>query len=212
MAISVPIVSEFIDKGVKNAEQAFKNLQQNVKAADTTMGKFKAVTETASGYINANFLPLVGAAGGALVSFGVKAVTEFQNVALAAGKLSTATGLAVDDASRYMEVLGDIGVDVGTLETAIGKLGRAAANEAPGFQQLGAEIAYTKTGAVDINETFINVIDQLNKINDPAKRAKLATELLGKGWQGMSELIGMGADDLRASLAGVSDAKIIDAA
>ena len=212
MAISVPIVSEFIDKGVKNANQAFKNLQQNVKAADTTMGKFKAVTETASGYINANFLPLVGAAGGALVTFGAKAVTEFQNIALAAGKLSDATGLAVDDASRYMEVLGDIGIDAGNLETSLSKLGRAAAGESDSFKELGAQIEYTKSGGVDINETFINVIDQLNKINDPAKRAKLATELLGKGWQGMAELIGMGADDLRASLAGVSDAKIIDAA
>jgi hypothetical protein len=111
-----------------------------------------------------------------------------------------------------MEVLGDIGVDAGSLETSLSKLGRAAAGEVDSFRQLGAQIEYTKTGGVDINETFINVIDQLNKINDPAKRAKLATELLGKGWQSMAELIGMGADDLRASLASVSDAKVINAA
>ena len=212
MAITLPIVSEFTDKGVKSAEAAFKNFKTQVGNAEGAMGKFKAGSKAAMDFVETNAAAFATAAAGSLIKFAADGVQAFQDLALSAGKLSTATGLAVDDASRYMEVLGDIGIDVGTLETAIGKLGRAAANEAPGFEQLGAQIAYTKTGAVDINETFINVIDQLNKMEDPAQRAKIATELLGKGWQGMSELIGMGADDLRASLASVSDAKVIDAA
>jgi hypothetical protein len=34
--------------------------------------------------------------------------------------------------------------------------------------------------------------------------------LLGKGWQGMAELIGQGSAELKASLAGVADAQVID--
>jgi soluble cytochrome b562 len=37
----------------------------------------------------------------------------------------------------------------------------------------------------------------------------VATQLLGKGWRDMSNLISMGSDDLRKSLATVSDAKTI---
>ncbi len=54
------------------------------------------------------------------------------------------------------------------------------------------------------------MIDRLNGIKDPAERARVASELLGKGWQSMSELIAGGSDKLRKSLDSVSDAKVID--
>jgi uncharacterized protein YutE (UPF0331/DUF86 family) len=50
----------------------------------------------------------------------------------------------------------------------------------------------------------------LNAIEDPAERARVASQLLGKGWQGMAELIGQGSSALKASLAGVADAQVID--
>jgi len=56
----------------------------------------------------------------------------------------------------------------------------------------------------------LNTIDRIKAIKDPAEKAKVAAQLLGKGWQDMAELIEMGADDLKASLDSVDDSKIID--
>ncbi len=104
----------------------------------------------------------------------------------------------------------DLGIEAGTIETNIGKMNQNLGKSPELFEQLGVQVAYAKDGTVDANETFLNVIDRLNGIKDPAERARVATQLLGKGWRDMSNLIGMGADELRASLAGVSDAKVID--
>ena len=78
-------------------------------------------------------------------------------------------------------------------------------------RDLGVDLVYLADGSVDVNETFLNTIDRLKKIKDPAEKAKVATQLLGKGWQSMSELINLGAHDLRKSLKDVSGAQVIDA-
>ena len=140
----------------------------------------------------------------------MKSVKAFQDTALAAGKFSDATGVAVDEASRLIEVAGDIGVEAGTVESALGKMNKTLGASPQLFTDLGVEIAKTGTGATDVNGTFLNVVDRLNAIEDPAERARVASQLLGKGWQGMTELIGQGSAELKASLAGVADAQVID--
>ena len=70
---------------------------------------------------------------------------------------------------------------------------------------------YLRDGSLDVNETFLNTIDRLKKIKDPAEKAKVAAQLLGKGWQSMSELIEMGAGDLKTALKNVGDAQVVDA-
>jgi hypothetical protein len=108
-----------------------------------------------------------------------------------------------------MEVAGDLGIEAGTVETAIGKMNQNLGKSPDLFEELGVQVEYAKDGTVDANETFLNVIDRLNRIKDPAEKARVATQLLGKGWRDMSNLISMGSDDLRKSLATVSDAKTI---
>jgi hypothetical protein len=170
----------------------------------------KAAGNVAFDSVKANAAQFALAAGSALVAFGVKSVQAFQDTALAAGQFSDATGLAVDEASRLIEVSGDIGIEAGTVESALGKMNKTLGASPDLFNKLGVEIAKTGTGATDVNGTFLNVVDRLNAIKDPAERARVASQLLGKGWQGMAELIGQGSTALKASLAGVGDAQVID--
>jgi hypothetical protein len=79
------------------------------------------------------------------------------------------------------------------------------------FKELGIEIERTSSGATDVNGTFLNVIDRLNRIEDPAQRAAAGTRLLGRSWMELAELVSVGSDGLSASLASVSGAKVIDA-
>ena len=79
------------------------------------------------------------------------------------------------------------------------------------FKTLGIEVAKTRDGSTDVNETFLNVIERLKGIKDPAEKARVATQLLGKGWQSMAELINTGSTELTASLRSVSNQQVISA-
>jgi tetratricopeptide (TPR) repeat protein len=210
MAITLPIVTEFSDKGLKSAEAGFKNFKAKVAEAEGGMGKLKAGFGAASDFIKANATTLAASAGAALVGLAIKGIGAFQDLALAASKFADATGLAVEDASRWTEVAGDMGVEAGSVQGAIVKMSRAIYDGSTAFQDLGAQIEYTKDGTVDVNKTFLNTIQALKNVKDPTERAALATKVLGKSWTDLAELINVGSDELQKSLADVSDAKVIN--
>ena len=210
MAINIPILTEFSDSGIKAAKAAFGNFKTAVADAEGGMGKFKAGSKVALDAVAANAAAFGIAAGAAIGKFAFKAIGDFQDLALSAGKFSDATGLAVEEASRYIEAAGDIGVPIDAVESAIGRLNRTIGADPDKVRDLGVDLVYLKDGSLDVNETFLNTIERIKGIKDPAEKARVAAQLLGKGWQSMSELIEMGADDLRASLDGVSETKIID--
>lgn len=209
MAIKIPIITELQDAGIKAAKREFDKFKGAVADAEGGMNKFKAGSKSIMDSVKNNAATFATAAAGAFATFAVNGINAFQDLAIAADKFAGATGLAVDEASRLLEVTGDLNIDAGTVETAIGKMNQNLGKSPDLFKELGIQVAYAKDGTVDANETFLNVIDRLNKIKDPATKARIATQLLGKGWRDMSQLISMGADDLRASLASVSDAKTI---
>ena len=210
MAIKIPILTELQDEGLKKAKREFDKFKGAIAGAEGTMGKLKAGSKVAFDAIGANAGTMAIAAGTAFAKFAFDGAKAFTDLATSAGKFADATGLAVDEASRFIEVAGDIGIEAGTVETAIGKMNQNLGKSPDLFEELGVQVAYANDGTVDANETFLNVIDRLSKIKDPAQKARVATQLLGKGWRDMAELINMGADDLRKSLEGVSDSKVID--
>jgi hypothetical protein len=159
-------------------------------------------------------LTKVGTAGIAVAAAAGTGLTKlagnFEDLALAANHMSIATGLSVEAASRWIEVSKDLGVETSTVELALGKLNKAAETTPQLFNQIGATIVKTKSGAVDVNATFLKVVDSLNAIQDPALRQTTAVALLGRGWQQMANIIGQGSADLTARLADVAGAKIVD--
>lgn len=209
MAIKIPIITELQDEGIKKAKREFDKFKGAVAGAEGGMGKFKAGSKAIFDGIQANAATFATAAAGAFVTMAAQGVTAFQELALSADKFAASTGLAVEEASRLIEVTGDIGIEASGVETAIGKMNQNLGKSPDLFEKLGVQVEYAKDGTVDANETFLNVIERLNGIKDPAERARVATQLLGKGWRDMSTLINMGADELRKSLGQVSGAKTI---
>tara|TARA_R110000822_G_scaffold32345_2_gene92879 strand:- start:2443 stop:4326 length:1884 start_codon:yes stop_codon:yes gene_type:complete len=210
MAIRIPIITDLQDKGIRDAKKAFGDFKTSVNNAEGGLDKFKAGSKSIFDAVQANAVTFGVAAGAALFSFAKAGVEAFQDLALSAGKFSDATGLAVEDASRYIEAAGDIGVPIDKVEVAIGKLNKTIGADPDKVRDLGVDLVYLKDGSLDVNETFLNTIQRIKDIKDPAEKARVAAQLLGKGWQGMAELIELGADDLRASLDSVSESKVID--
>ena len=209
MAINLPIVTQFSDKGLKAAKAAFANFKTDVSNATGSMGKFKAGSNSALNAVKANAGAFALAAGTAITGFAVKAVGEFQTLALESGKFADATGLSVEEASRWKEVGGDIGIGSDAIQGAIGKMNKALGSTPQLFSELGVDIVKTDTGLNDVNGTFLAVIDRLREIKDPAERARVAALLLGKGWQDMAQFINIGSSELKKSLDSVASGQVI---
>lgn len=189
-------------------DQAIKAFQKTGDVAEKEMRRAKSELDATGARLTkfgAGALAAAGIAGAALF----KAAGSFEDLAISSGKFADASGLAVDQASRWREVAGDLSIDSGVLESSLNKMNKTAGGSPKVFKDLGVEIAKTATGATDVNGTFLNVVDRLNGIKDPAERASVATQLLGKNWTGMADLIATGSGSLKTALAGVGDAQVI---
>lgn len=210
MAIRIPIITDLQDQGIKDAKKAFSDFKTSVANAEGGLGKFKAGSKSIMDSVQANAASFAIAGGVAFAKFAADGVKAFQDLALGAEKFATSTGLSIQDASRYIEAAGDIGVPIDAVEGAIGRLNKTIGADPDKVKNLGVDLVYLRDGSLDVNTTFLRTIDRIKGIKDPAEKARVATQLLGKGWQSMSTLIEMGATDLKKSLDGVSDAKVID--
>ena len=192
------------------ASSSLGKFRTDLDNAEGATGKFKVAAGGAFDYVKQNAAQFAVAGGAALVAFGAKAVSAFADLGIEAGKLSDALGMPVEDASRLMEVAGDLGIETKTLESTIGRMNRTAADTPGAFDDIGAAIVRNADGTVNVNETFLSTVDALNKIPDATERASAAQKIFGRSWMDIAELVGQGADDVRASLDSVSDAKVID--
>ena len=212
MAVRIPIITDLQDKGIRDAKKAFGDFKTAIGKAEGGLGKFQAGSKVVFDTVKANAGNLAIAGGAAFVAFAGQGIKAFQDLALQAGKFADATGLAVQDASRYIEFAGDIAVPIDAIEGAIGRLNKTIGTDPDMVRNLGVDLVYLKDGSLDVNETFLNTIQRIKDIKDPAEKARVAAKLLGKGWQATAELIEMGATDVRKALKGVSDEQVIDPA
>jgi len=194
----------------KAAVGSFGRIGKSINDADGARGKFGAGLKSTGTFLKANMAEAATAAGAALVAFGVSSIKAFQDTALAASKFSDATGLAVDDVSRLMEVSGDLGIDVGSLQGAMQRFNREVGAGKVDLKQFGSDLVYAKDGSVDAYESFINAATAIGAIEDPTKRAQAAQATFGKSYGEIAELMELDADELRTALGEVSEAKVID--
>lgn len=207
MANRITTIIDFVTDGASRQLSGFK---AKIAEADTATGKMKAGFGAAGDFIKQNAASIATTAGAALVGFGVKSVQAFTETALAAGKFADATGLAVEDASRWVEVAGDVGVSTETVSGLFVRLNKAIGDNAPVVAQLGIEQKKLADGTTDVNATMIEAIKRINDIKDPTERAAAAQKLFGRGYKEAAEIIFTSADGLVEKLGEVSDAKVID--
>ncbi len=206
MANRITTIIDFVTDGATRSVKTFRNA---VAEAEGVTGKFKAGASSAMQTVQANAGTLALAGGAALAGFATKSVKAFQDTALAAGKLSDATGLTVEDASRLQEVAGDLGLSTDALAGSLVRMQKAVASNSDAVKALGIETKRTDDGQVDVNATFLDAVRKLGEVEDANEKALLASQLFGKGFADSAELILGDADEIEKRLAGVSDAQVI---
>lgn len=190
------------------AQKGLGKLKADVAAADGVMGKAKVAAKGLGDTLSAYAGPAALAAGAAIFEFGRKSVMAFQDSALAAGQFADATGIAVEDASRWIAVGDDFEISAESISSAMMRMNRALASGA--FDDYGIAVRYAADGTVDANATFQSAITTIGGIKDATERAKAAQAIFGRNYASIARLMEMSATDLADALGSVSDQQVID--
>jgi len=206
VATFTDLIKVIFQVDTSQAKQGMAQVEGQTQQAEGAFGKLRAGVGNMGSSIKtalADPMTQLGiAAAGTAVAIGTKLVMAFQDTALAAGKLADATGLTTQEAGQLLEVFSDVGVSAETVQSGIGKMNKAIGTNRDEFEKLG--LVGKTTG-----ETFLNVVNYLHNIPDPADRAAAATKLLGKGWADMSEVIAAGGTQLTEAMDKVSSHKAV---
>lgn len=149
-------------------------------------------------------------AAAAIAKFVGDSVSKYAQLAETVASVAESSGLKAQDASRWVEVAEDLGIGADKFEGSIGKLNKALGSNNPLLEQYGIKTVFAKDGTVDMNATLLDAIGKINAVQDPTKKAALASAAFGKSWADAAELIGMSTGDITDRLKGVSNAKVLN--
>jgi len=99
------------------------------------------------------------------------------------GPVARSMGIELEDTAAALGVLADVGLK-GTLagtgmKNALLKIAKSAKGGKVAVGQFSAKVENTADGSVNLAGTMLNVVEQLQNIKDPLKRANASMELLG---------------------------------
>lgn len=207
--IKVGVVTNYDDKGIKSAETGLAGFKKSIASADGVGGKLKAGWASATDSIKANAGTLAMAGGAALVTFGVKAVGAFTSVAKEAIDLSTATGLSIEEASRWVGVADDYQVSAEALATGLGKIAKTL--DATKWDKYGIKTRDAGGAARDTNDILLDSFDMLSKVTNKTEQARIGQELFGKGYQSLTPILGHTRAEYEKMLGAVEKGQVITA-
>lgn len=200
-------ISVLIDVTTDKATTALGNFRKAVGEADGAGGKLKAGFASAAEGIRANAGMLAMTAGPALIAFGVKAVGAFTDTAKAAIDLGKATGLSTEEASRWIAVADDYEVSAETLTASIGKISRSLDDTK--WAEYGIETRDAAGNARSANDILLDTLDVLGKTTNETERARIGTELFGRGYAGLAPIIGETRAEYEQMLGSIEDGQVI---
>lgn len=201
-------ISVLIDVATDKAVGAVGNFKAALNDAETNgTSKFKAGATSAFDSVKANAGAMALGAGTAIAGFALKAVGDFIDTAKAASDLGAATGLAREDASRWIAVADDAGISAGELEGGLGKIGKTLDDTK--WAEYGISTRDAGGQARDVNDIFLDSLDKLSGIKNETERARVGNDLFGKGYGALAPLIGKTREEYEAMLGSVERGQVI---
>ncbi|CAB5225827.1 Bacteriophage lambda, GpH, tail tape measure, C-terminal [uncultured Caudovirales phage] len=169
-------------ESVKGLSGGINNLKKDVEGFAPTGGAFSNVLSGITGKLGGAGTAILGVSA-AIAALGLKAV----QIADQLQDISDATGVAAGALSNFQASIIEAGgksEDFANIATKLNQtLGDAAmGNEAAqkSFQKLGVFVRDANGNVRDTGDVLRDVLGKLKEVSDPATRAALAVELLGK--------------------------------
>jgi hypothetical protein len=191
----------------QKAETGIRSFGKSVREADGFSNKFKAGAGSVGETLKANVGAVAVTAGAALVAFGVKAVGAFTDTAKAAIDLGKATGFSTEEASRWIAVGQDYGVTADSIASAVGRIDKTL--DSGKWADYGIATRDAAGNARAANDVFLDTLDLLSSTPNATERARIAADLLGKGWQSIAPILGKSRAEYEKMLGSVEDGQVI---
>lgn len=144
--------------------------------------------------------------GGLFAGVGVAGLVAFAkngiDAADALKDMSDRLGVSVKDLASFKLAAEQNGTELETLGKGIARLTRSIGEAEGGNKKLGEALKALGITARDPKEAFFQLADATEKIQDPAKRAALLSQVLGKSYQDLIPFLSQGSEELRKSAQG----------
>ena len=200
-------ISVIIDATVDGAVSRINKFKSAIADADGVSGKLKAGFGQATDFVKANAASLATAGGAALIAFGVKAVGAFTETAKAAINAAAATGLSVEQASRWIAVADDYGLSADQLVGGLGKIAKSL--DSGKWDKYGIATRDASGEARSANDIMLDALDVLGKTTNATERARIGNELFGKGYTSLGPIVGKTRKEYEDMLSAVEDGQVI---
>lgn len=154
-----------------------------LKTAQSSLGKFGAMAGTIGKFAGAAIVASAAAGGAAMVTFGSQALESADNIGDAAARIGISAtayqklGIAATQAGGSPELMSEamdkLNAKLGAFQMSGGKAGGA-------FKELGLSSAIMSGEIKTADQAFYAAADALQRVTNPAEKAKLSMELFGK--------------------------------
>lgn len=206
MTNKITTVVEFVTDKAQTSVQRFRT---SVADADGMVNKFKAGAASAFSSVVANAGAMAVGAGAAIATFALKSVNAFTDVAKAAIDGSAATGIAVEDFSRWIAVADDMEVSAEQLTMGLGRIGKTL--DSGKWEKYGVATRDASGQARNANDILLDTFDMLGRISNETERARVGNELFGRGYANIAPLIGKTRQEYERYLGAVEDGQVVTA-
>lgn len=145
-------------------------------------------------------------ASGFKAAFGVASIAGIAafaksgiDAADALNDMSKRLGVSVKDLASFKLAAEQSGTSLDNIGTGIARLTRSIGEAEGGNKKLAKALGDLGITARDPKEAFFQLADAVQRIQDPARRAALLSQVLGKSYQELVPLLNDGGDALRES-------------
>jgi len=170
--------------------------ETDLKKATATLDNFGARGNAVAGVMKSAFAGLGAVVSvGALASFAKSGI----DAADALNDMSMRLKVSVKDLASFKLIAEQSGTSLEGVGKGIARLTRSIGEAESGNKQLASALATLGVTARDPKEAFYQLADAVQKIHDPAQRAALLNQVLGKSYQELIPLLEGGGQSLRES-------------
>lgn len=174
------------------------NFETELKRATGTLDRFGRRGNAVSAGLKSAFAGLAaGLSVGALAAFAKSSIDS----ADALNDMSQRLGVSVKDLASFQLAAEQSGTSLEGVGAGIARLTRSIGEAEGGNEKIAKTLKDLGVSARDPKEAFFQLADAVQRIDDPATRAALLTQVLGKSYQDLIPLLSQGSEELRKSAA-----------